>query len=480
MNYIKRALLSVWRHKIKTLILLVVFFAVSTLIFASICILKASTAADKQAKSSLGARVTIAWGVTANGKTNPLTPTVLNELSHLKHVQSYNYVDSLFGGVAVGFKMNVDENIRKQQTEQTRNTFISEGRSDFKNFTIPDIMLYGALDTSKLDQFLSGGYNLVSGRYIGTGDYGKPVAMISKPIADKNALGLGDKINIGWDKDPTQKTEFTIAGIFTVPPVDPNASDAALVNPEDDIFLSYPELGLFNLDSTEYNINDSVVRADYFLDDPANADEFIDEAKKIVNSADYKFSSNADLYREAVAPLGKIEYIVTLMSWASGLAGLLILVLIVAISLKGRNREFGILLAVGEKRAKIIGQVLIETLIPLIVAFCLALASGSFTAGQLSKTMLAGNVKSQSDVLLQVSATNPNIYDELVTNRENNMTGITTKPLYAMPINKISVTVSPVEYGLLAVICLLIVIVTVLIPCINILRFKPRRILTKL
>lgn len=486
MNYIKRALLSVWKHKVKNLILLIIFTLVSTLILASICVLHASQAAGKQAKSTIGTEVTVYWN---NDKTPgvgnskyPISRMALNELSHLKHVKAYNYVDSLSGGVANGFSMFVNEKFMQQQQEYMRNQSKKLNRPDLANFVPADIILYGALDTSKLDQFLSGGYELVSGRYIGTGDFGKSVAMISKSVADKNNLKLGDKITICNQTDAAKKNVFTTVGIFTTPAVDPRDAGSMELNPADTIFLSFPEVGLFdvNYNYTPYDINHTVQRADYFLDDPANVDNFIGQAKKIVNMKGYEISSNTDLYREAIAPLGKIENMNTLMAWASGLAGLLILGLIVAISLKGRGREFGILLAMGEKRAKIIGQVLVETLIPVCIAFCPAAFAGNLMAGQLGKAMFAGSVKSQSKQLLDLYATNPDIYRNYVSFRSKSLGGDVVKTLFAMPINKINIAISPSEYCLVGVICLIIVIIAVIIPCVNILRLKPRRILTKL
>ncbi|GAA4076861.1 FtsX-like permease family protein [Amphibacillus indicireducens] len=69
-------------------------------------------------------------------------------------------------------------------------------------------------------------------------------------------------------------------------------------------------------------------------------------------------------------------------------ATILIAGLVVLLFLRDRKHELGIYLSLGEKRSRVIGQILIEVMVVAFVGVTLSLFSGNFIAGQISHTLI--------------------------------------------------------------------------------------------
>lgn len=475
MNFVKRALLSIWKHKVKNLILIVTFAVISALVYVCICVPTAAQQQIDRAKKTVGSEVIIYYDKyfhnTSKGSSSYipdsefLNGSRLQELSQLEHLQSYNYETRLNSAVSVNFEPIGDKDI------------YNNAQKSFKpGYTYPNIILNGALDISKMDSFISKGYKLYSGRFIGPSDLGKPVAMISKDVAEKNKLKLGDKIALKSTLNSTKPVDFTIVGTYTAPAGDRYLALYYTLNPVNDVFLPYDKVGLLDYvadnDGKAYSTDKNVLTAQYFVDDPANVESFIQQAKILIKS-NYKIESNNDLYKQAVAPLEKISATAKLYSLIIILAGVLIICLIIAIFLKGRNFEYGVLLALGEKKIKIIGQTLLEVILPVCLAFFIGLAAGNIAAKQISSIMLKNEVQTE----LQQQEDIKNSSSTSGSGGMVSVSGLAEKPTQAAPIDNINITLTPGDCAKLALVSLLIVIVSVIIPCVSILRFNPRKIL---
>lgn len=85
------------------------------------------------------------------------------------------------------------------------------------------------------------------------------------------------------------------------------------------------------------------------------------------------------------------------------IAGAVILGLIVMMSIRERKYEMGVLMAIGEKRWKLIGQFLTEILIVAVIAIGIASVTGSLVANQLGNQLLSQQVSSADDSQQQTS-----------------------------------------------------------------------------
>jgi putative ABC transport system permease protein len=88
--------------------------------------------------------------------------------------------------------------------------------------------------------------------------------------------------------------------------------------------------------------------------------------------------------------IGKMTQVVTIII---AISTYIIMLLICAFVLKGRKREFGILLSMGEAKRKIIAQVVLEELLLMIAALCFAVLLGFATKNYVGSIMVGQTAK---------------------------------------------------------------------------------------
>ena len=209
MNFFKRALKYCWRQRLRSFLLLLTFTLLSTTVLIAISSEKAVEQGTKQIKETVGASVRIeldtnnqanygsaedfgngASGYTYNGDF--ITEKMVDKISKLEHVIGYNAKSSEgYWGVPKSFSPFP--------------AMVTEGLA-----TPYQAVLNSSLDT----RFLNGTYKLEEGRHIKSDD--SYVALISKELADKNNLSVGDTIEFITETDiDITDTTFKIIGIFS-------------------------------------------------------------------------------------------------------------------------------------------------------------------------------------------------------------------------------------------------------------------------
>lgn len=473
MNYCKRALLSVWKRKGKNLLLLVAFCVIATLMLACISIRTAAAKAEADAKTKLGSSVSldpdwskVTYQKDASGNSSrsapPISMDIIKSLGKIPHVKSVNY-DVESAGVASGFKVICDEQAEQSVADQLK----SEGHEDV------NIMVTGVNDTSTVDKFTSGEDKLTSGRHINKNDDGKDVTMIEAGLAEKNGLKIGDKIKILCIDDQAKFTgksvELTIVGIFEAPPATGFDAQYALQNPSDDIFTPMSA-------ACEMNHSTDAAKATFFLDSPASIDSFKTAASKIPGTDKFILDAHDDEYKQMTGPLQNVAGFTNGMVIFIIIASCLILCLISVLSVKNRKQEFGILLAIGEKKLKIVSQMALEALLPMILAVCLAIPFGNAIAQGMGSSLLDGQVQAAEQQ-------KQNSGDGITKNADGAY--VATAGLDdeskkdVKPIDSIDVAPTPDNYRKLSLLCLLIVVLSASVPAISVYRQNPRDILIK-
>ena len=209
MNFFKRAIKYSARQKLRSLLLFLTFTLLSTTILIALSSEKAVQQGTKQIKETVGASVRMeidmnnqnnfgpaedlgngASGYTYNG--DRITEKIINSIAELPNVVSYNAkIEDAYWGLPENFEP-------------------IPGMVNAPGLSIP----YTAILDSSLDvKFLNGSYKLEEGRHINPND--SCTALISKELADRNNLSVGDKIT--FQEFETGKTEctFTIVGIYS-------------------------------------------------------------------------------------------------------------------------------------------------------------------------------------------------------------------------------------------------------------------------
>lgn len=463
MNWFKRALLSLWGHKGRSILLILVFGILAMLIYCGLAVHSAAEQEITNAKASVGAEVTLKGKLVVekydDGGSSAynvmLTQKVADKLNGGPYVRSYNrYISS---GILFDKIEPVCDKYELER-EQAENEKIGSINS-------PTGTLIGVMNTASADQFTAGGYTLIAGRHITSSDSGKPNVLIEQQLAQKNGLKVGDKITLcqAWVKDQ-RKLNVTIVGIFHAPMV---VTPLSMLKPENFVFTSLTEI--YKIDPTKEN---NFVTATYLLDDPSHIDAFAAWGKKQIDGSKYELATNGNWYKRMTGALGSVSTLANLLMVVVILAACAVMGLIAALSIHSRRREFGVLLSIGEKRRRILLQVFLETLIPVCIAFCIAVAAGGLLAPSVGDMLLSRQTKTtaaQSSADQGSSSLPSDAFAQWAFHSDS----------FAQPVNKIDIEVSTADLAALAGLSLLIVLVSSAAPCATVLRLSPSRVLNK-
>ncbi len=245
MSFVKRAGLYVLRHRLKSLILLLVLTLISTFVLTGIAIQSSAEDAAYGVRSSVSGKIKLGIDQNAsntrqeeydfgNGNSavdtiytgDKITDEVIEALKATDGVTGYNAKSNYFGGFGVDFNLIPG--------------MFSIGNAP----ATTDAVVF----SEKHDGFASGGLSLKEGRHITDSD--KQVIMISGELAEYNNLSIGDTMTYR-NIDANREFTFTIVGIFTgtegqgenaiTPSQVP--SNQCIISHNDlfDIFKDYPE-----------------------------------------------------------------------------------------------------------------------------------------------------------------------------------------------------------------------------------------------
>ena len=206
--------------------------------------------------------------------------------------------------------------------------------------------------------------------------------MISKDLAEKNNLKLGDAISLQSDNS----VDIKIIGIYEIlKPDSPFENIVTYEVAENQIFIDLHTLqSLFGGVPVGF---DSVI---FYIYDPAQLDNIISEVKNLssIDWQAFNVTTNNETYLEAADPLQKVQTLVTTMIIVIALVSVIILSLVLTMWGRSRIHETGIFLSLGIAKSKIIGQYLTEVLIIAIFAFGLSYLTSNVVAKQLASGLL--------------------------------------------------------------------------------------------
>ncbi|MFN7251400.1 MAG: ABC transporter permease [Anaerobacillus sp.] len=484
MNFIKRGLLSVVRKKGKSLILLAVIFILGNLISGAISIQQATGNVEKTVKERLGATATLeidyeAWEKLPEEERwefefKPLELDVIKQVGELSYVKYYDYNTITHLG---------SDSLKSYQGEGVE----YEVHGPSMDFMLKGINYPAVLDIEEQKA------KLVDGRVFTTEEIenGTLTAIISKKLADKNNLLVGDTFaltNAVYDYREYDGTEdklfasrdlvLEIIGLF-----EPTTLKKEDGEQSQDGMFDYMDIQLQN---TVYVSNDVVLsEMKYQFEQWAKLD---DEFRERMESEEYpnyytpmyvlNNPENGEAFKEEVVPLLPELYTVRLatdqydsiagpmksMSKLSGyvllvsvIATILIIGLVVLLFLRDRKRELGIYLSLGERRGRVVGQILIEVMVIAVIGITLSLVTGNLLAQAVSGTM----IESQSD-----DFNDPyRYYDPSIT--------VTTDDVVESFEVKLDGKYILMFFG----VGLLTILISTIIPLIYIVRLNPRKIM---
>ncbi|MGE7838439.1 ABC transporter permease [Viridibacillus arvi] len=476
MNFIKRAFLSVRARKGKSLILFTVFLVVANLTLAGFAMQNVTETASDLARKKLGVDVTLGldqekvqkhiekqYEENPNEKINlpEISTEEADKLAKSPYVKNFNYIKEAYG-LADGFTpIEVDENENEGSVG-----FVGGGQNDRE---MPNISLVGVRSSDLLKGFTEGTEKIIEGRTITAEDKGKKVALIEKQLAEQNKLKVGDKVKIKTD-DGKSKIKVEIIGIYEASDTTGQNMPIAFLKPSNKIYVSCESLKEF---SGNKNMKGTPIdKAIYYLNDPDHIDAFKALGKKTNIDFDlFKLDAHDALYKKMIGP---IENMATTSKWIVymvSITGTIILGLIIMLTIKERRKELGILLAIGEKKGKLIGQLLVEVLCIAVLAFSLSIFTGGAVSQKMGDSLLQKEITASEE-----QENNPGEQGKAVM-ITSAMDGDLGKDVD--PIDNIDVSVTSQDILNLGGFGLLIAILATLLPALSILRLNPKEILLK-
>ncbi|EAE2456579.1 TPA: ABC transporter permease [Listeria monocytogenes] len=490
MNFFKRAWLSMKARKGRSVLQLIIFTVVCVLILSGFTIQSAADKASELAREQLGGTVTLTVDREKQMQTmrdeasssdsssteskpqfqsSPIDVSDANDLAKLNHVASYNYYSST-QALASGFdpiESSGDTSSSSDESSTTTETQGPGGGQGGPQMVDADLSISGLLDSATSTDFEAGTSELTSGVAITSADKDKNVAMVEENLAEENDWKVGDSFTV-TSSDGNTKVTLKIVGIYkTTDSGSDMAQNFSFLNPYNKVYVPYTVAN--TIKGSDYkNTVDSAV---YTMDDAANISAFEKEAKK-VDSIDwdtFKLDANDTLYQQMIGPINSVASFSKNVVYIVSIAGALILGLLVMMQVRDRKYEMGVLLAIGEKRGKLIAQFFVEILIVALVSFGLAAASSHYVAQLAGNQLLAQQNSSTTETTSSTENRGPGGFGESVSNLTKN----------TEQIKELDIQVTLEDMLKMGGIGIGIAFISVLLPAALVLRMNPKTILTK-
>lgn len=480
---IKNALLSLKKNIGKTILLFVIIVVITNLVIAGLSIQSATKKSMDQIRSSLGNDVTLSVdfrNMMKNRKPSEavsnetsLTTTMADSLKDLKYVKNYNYqISTSANSNSISAVETASDNSNNQQDTNKPNDQ-PEQASNQVDFTI------SANTTMKyLDSFTNNNYKLTKGRLLTTKDQNTNNCVIETNLASDNDLSVGDTFTITTTvNDETITQELTIVGIYEIQSTNEIGS-AHFNNPVNTIYTD------LSIGQTLTGSSENITSAIYYLDDPENAEAFVELAKKKsdIDFDTFSLDANNRLYQQNASSLESMQSFAKMFVWIVVIAGSAILCLILALTIRNRYYEIGVLLSLGQSKVKIIAQQLIEVGLIAVVAFVISLGTGQLTSHYMGN-MLESSSSSNVMQMGQKGDQPKDNQNQSDSNQQKNNTQTKENFLGNMmqgPSNQeLDVSITGENVIQLAGVTAAICIVSIAVPAAYVLRLTPRQILSR-
>lgn len=484
MNFIKRAFWNMKAKKGKTLLQLFVFTVICVFVLSGLTIQSAAQKSSELTRQELGGSVTLQVdrqkqmekqqdsGEKRSFESTPIKVSDANKLAALDHVKSYNYTTSASANAGNFDAIESSSSSDSSSSSSSSNAKNSQGGGQGgPQMVQADLSIEGVISTALVDDFSDGDSKITDGRAITKLDVGKKVTVINETLAEENDLSVGDSITIESATDEDTTVKLKIVGIYkTTSSGDDQAQNFSFLNPYNKLYTPYTATAALKGDDYKNTIDSAV----YYMDDAKNMDAFVKAAKKTSIDFDtYTLNTNDQLYQQMVGPIENVASFSKNVVYLVSVAGAVILGLIVMMSIRERKYEMGVLMAIGEKRWKLIGQFLTEILIVAVIAIGLASVTGNLVANQLGNQLLSQQISSSTDSTQTASGQMPGGGGGM----GSRMFGHSSSNVDV--IDSLNVAVSMNDMLILGGIGILIAIIATLLPSISVLRLHPKTILTK-
>jgi len=459
MNFLKRATTSIFRRPGKTIILMLLVFILSVVVSGAISVEGAFRNTDANLRRNMQPLVSIqedweafnnSWNPNDDFDWNsvewddPSTHPPQNERLLPEHIRAIGALTDYisFYDYIIGSGMQSFEFVQYEIREGM--FWREEGEPMWHNFQ--------GTSTTNMVQIEEGIIRIIQGRpfeqeHLNPGG-DRPAALISMQFAHANNLAVGSTMQMyeiirvpeenqaGWWGGPgfwdeeniyTRVTvDFEIIGIFEM---DPMSDDIAEWSQEEHDFVRSlntiytpnwvledlmrrrrdAELSAWenvDFETPQWIINQGNEDDEEFqmwitplfvIRDPEMMDDFVEAAMPLLPNEFWTFIDRSGAFDSVASSMASIQTIANVILWVSVGATVAILSLLITLFLRDRRFEMGVYLALGEKRGKIITQILLEVVVTSFIAITASFFVGSIISSSISRNMLVNELQGQAD-----------------------------------------------------------------------------------
>ncbi|GAA2131493.1 ABC transporter permease [Streptomyces synnematoformans] len=371
MNFVKRAGMSLSARKSRTAVLLGIFVVICTLLLGGFLLRSAAERQEAAAQRDIGVDVTV--------RKKGMSAADADRLGVLDVVHRYNPRLPVRAG-ADGFAALT-----------SRQPAPGGARGGGKG----PLAVVGVRDAGLLPPFSYGSTEITSGRGIAPADAGRRVAMIEERLAAENDLGVGDTIRVR-SADGGRTVPVGIVGIFADPTQDPTGGAPPHRLPGNVLYVpvhTAQQLGKPGNAGKGSGSGDAAVtaaEAAYRVGSPDQAERLHAAADRLLGAGSFDFRVNDKAYRDQVRPIQRVGAFASLIVLVIAVAGALILGLLVTLQIRERRDELGVLLSMGERKWKLIGQHAVEVAALALPAVAVAAVAGQLAGSAAGTALLDG------------------------------------------------------------------------------------------
>lgn len=370
MNFYQLAFRYLIRKKSKTIILMLIFILIGSMILCTSIISRATEESKIQIQEKTGSKVVIE----ITDEKDKISKEEMQKAALLEGVASVN--------------------------RQSRNkAFITDYMPVTGSESTEEDNLKAAIcsfdDLQNDSAFYEQQYRLTEGNYIEKTTVNHVV--INSYFAEANGLKIGDKIEL--QTDDGKQLSLEIIGLFLSGTESRQPNETLAVNRiENQMFIdSHACLELFP-DSGFY-------KASVYVRNPDEINHIKDELADIFSDR-IAITTSDMLFQRMKAPLEQILGIVRIMFYLTFVTGTVIVAILLCMWMRTRKKETSILVSIGKSKGSILLQVIFEAFGVFFISMAGACAAGNIMA-QIMKNLLLNT--QTADMTLDISLTSKDI-----------------------------------------------------------------------
>ena len=353
MPFYQRGVLYLTRKRAKSILLLMIFLFVNSMILGTNMILHAAQSTEAAMKEKTKAKV-VCEMIDAG---QPVTEVDARKIGNLDAVTSIN-------------RMGQQAAYLPELLLVTGNTSTEADNQKVSLLSFDDM----ETDSPFVDQ----SFRLTEGRLIGSDS--RYCAVVNQGFTQANGLKVGDTFSL--ENEEGKKTTVEIIGEYLAGNETRQEKETlALYRQENQIYIDntaylelFGEKGFYKLSA--------------YVSQPELLDSLAGEIQEIVGEK-AEVTTSDTLYQQMKAPLTQITRVVSLMRLLAFGTGTAVVSLLLCMWMRSRQKEMAVFLSMGEGKSVIFWQALLESAVVFLIALLGACALGAAASGWMQELLLA-------------------------------------------------------------------------------------------